>query len=148
MSGPENPATCQNIRSRQYLSGPQIFYAVIQNPGPNAQADVVVNTPFPCNTFFIVSRKGGTENNSLFFHLTKLNKSYTGVNVATVATGFEQWISMNTLPASGPNYLTIIKFKEKINQFFVDVGTEGGAGPITVACLSDDEISLTGGLYT
>jgi hypothetical protein len=143
-----DPATCQNLKSRDYLSGPLVFYALVQNNGPNGQADVQVNTPNPCNCFFIVSRKGGTEANSIFFHLTKLNKSYTTVNVATTASGFEQWISMNTLPASGTNYLTVIKFKEKINTFFLDIGFEGGAGPITIACVADDELSVNGGLYT
>lgn len=143
-----NDSTCSTIKSRQYLSGPQIFYAQVQNPGPNGQADVVVNTPFPVNSFFIVSRKGGTEANSVFFHLTKLNKNYTTVNVASTATGLEQWISMNTLPASGPNYLSVIRFKEKMNQFFLDIGFEGGSGPITIACVADDELQVTGGLYT
>lgn len=142
-----NDAQCNGLKARQYLSGPQIFFAAVAATALG-QADVVVNVPFPANCFFVVSRKGGTENNSLFFHLTKLNKSYTTANVATVATGAEQWISMNTLPATGPNYLTVIRFREKINQFFLDIGAEGGAGPITIACVADDELQVNGGLYT
>jgi hypothetical protein len=136
------------LRSRTYLSGPEIFYAIIQNPGPNGQADVLVNLPFPCNSFFIVSRKGGTEANSIFFHLTKLNKLYATPNVASTMVGTEQWISLNSLPSTGPNYLTVIRFREKILQFYLDVGVEGGAGPLSVGCLADDEMTISGGLYT
>jgi len=143
-----NDATCNPLRSRQYLSGPLVQFVTVQNNGPNGQGDIQVNLANPCNSFMIVSRKGGTENNSIFFHLTKLNKNYTGVNVASTATGTEQWFSMNTLPATGPNYLSFIRFKETIMTFFLDIGFEGGAGPITIACFADDELSVNGGLYT
>lgn len=149
MSDPNvpDPAQCVTQKARQYLSGPQVFFAQVAAT-TNGQGDVVVKTPFPCNAFMVVSRKGGTENNSIFFHLTPLNKTYTSANVASVATGFEQWISMNTLPATGPNFLSVIRFKELINQFYLDIGGEGGAGPITIACFTDDAMQVTGGLYT
>jgi hypothetical protein len=118
----------------------------IQNNGPNAQGDVLLQPSFPFNSIFIVSRKGGTEASSCFFHFAKLNKNYTAA--AITQTGFEQWIGMNTNPASGPNYLTVIRFKEKVLTAFVDVGFEGGAGPITFACVADDDVEVTGGLYT
>jgi hypothetical protein len=143
---PEAPCSPEPVRSRQTPSGPQIFFTTIQNAGPTAQADVPVLLPFPCNSFFITSVKGGTENSSCFFHLTKLQKTYTLAAIA--AQGTEPWISMNALPASGPMYRTVIRFKEKMMQFFLDIGFEGGAGPITIACVGDDAIQITGGLYT
>lgn len=136
------------VRSRMQPSGPQIFFVTVQSPGPNGQADVLVQLPFPCNSFFIVNRKSGTENTTIFFHLAKLGKSYSTANVASTATGLEQWISMNALPASGPVYLTVIRFKEKILQYFLDIGNEGGPGPITIANVADESMRLTGGLYT
>ncbi len=136
------------VRSRQTLSGPQICFIQIANNGPNGQADVPLVPAFPCNSFFIVSRKGGTETTTVFFHLTQLYKSYSTPNVATAATGQEQWISMTSAPATGPNYLTVIRFKEKILKAFLDIGFEGGAGLLTIACVADDDISISGGLYT
>lgn len=136
----------ESLRSRQTLSGPQIFYATIQNPGPNAQADVFVPLPFPCNSFFIVAVKGGTEASSVFFHLQKIQRLYAVAAIA--ANGNEGWISLNTNPAAGPQYRTVIRFKEKIMGFFLDIGFEGGAGPITIACVADNDIQVTGGLYT
>lgn len=144
---PQDPCV-PPTRARQTLSGPQIAYLTFQNNGPNGQADVPLNPPFPCNAFFIASRKGGTEATSIFFHLAKLNKTYAGANVATVATGFEQWISMTTAPATGPNYLAVIRFREKVLNAFLDFGFEGGAGPFTIACVADQDIEITGGLYT
>jgi hypothetical protein len=134
------------VRSRQQPSGPQIFFQTIQNAGPNAQADVLIQCPFPCNSFFISSVKGGTETSSVMFHLAKLGKNY--IAPAINAVGNEPWISLNINPAAGPIYRTVIRFKETILQFFLDIGFEGGAGPITIACVADDAIQITGGLYT
>lgn len=134
------------LRARQNLSGPQIFYATIQNVGPNAQADVTVALPFPCNSFFINSVKGGTEASSVFFHLAKIQRQYAAAAIS--ALGTEPWISLNTNPAGGPQYRTVIRFREKILQFFLDIGFEGGAGPLTISCVADLDVQVTGGLYT
>ncbi len=143
---PKPECNPEPLRSRMQPSGPQIFYFTFNNPGPNAQGDLLVQLPFPCNSFFMTSVKGGTEASSIFFHLTRLGKIYGGAAIAAV--GNEPWISLNTLPASGPNYRTVIRFKEKILQYFLDVGFEGGAGQITIANVGDDDLTITGGLYT
>lgn len=134
------------VRSRQSLSGPQIFFQTIQNNGPNAQGDVLVQCPFPCNSFFLSSVKGGTEASSVMFHLTRIGRIYAVAAIAAI--GNEPWISLNVNPASGPQYRGVIRFKEKILQFFLDIGFEGGAGPITIACVADEDVQITGGLYT
>jgi hypothetical protein len=92
--------------------------------------------------------KGGSEATSVFFHLNKLNKIYASPNVASSATGFEQWISMSSIPATGPIYRTVIRFREKVLQAFLDIGFEGGATVLTLACIADDDMVVTGGLYT
>jgi len=136
----------QQLRSRQTLSGPQIFFFTFNNVGPNATGDNLVQLPFPCQSFFISSVKGTTEASSVFFHLAKLLKTYASPTI--VATGNEPWITLNTNPATGPNYRTVIRFKEPILQYFLDVGVEGGAGLITIANVNDDAVQITGGLYT
>lgn len=143
---PKPECNPEPLRSRQQLSGPQIFYFTFNNTGPNATADLLVNLPFPCNSFFLTSVKGGTEASSVMFHLSKIGRVYAAA--AITALGTEPWISLNANPASGPIYRTVIRFKEKINQFFLDVGVEGGAGFITLACVGDNDLQVTGGLYT
>lgn len=133
------------VRSRQFLSGPDIAFIPVQG-GVNAVADIPVNLPFPCNAFFVSAVKTGTEASSIMFHLTKIFKNYAAA--AITATGTEPWISMTTLPAAGPIYRTVIRFKEPILQFFLDIGAEGGANTqITIAAVRDDSFQLNGGLY-
>lgn len=143
---PLAPCSPEPVRSRQQPPGPQIFYATFQNPGPNAQADVQLILPFPCNSFFLSAVKGGTEASSIFLHLAPIGRIYSAAAIA--ALGTEGWISLNTNPSTGPNYRTVVRFDEKVLIVYFDIGVEGGAGPLTVACVADDSIQITGGLYT
>lgn len=143
---PVSPCSNEPVRSRQQPPGPQIFFQTIQNPGPNAQADLLFTLPFPCNSFFLSAVKGGTEASSIFLHLVPIGRIYTAAAIA--ALGTEPWISLNTNPSTGPQYRTVVRFNEKILQVYFDVGVEGGAGPLTVACVADDSLQITGGLYT
>jgi hypothetical protein len=140
-----------SIQSRPYLSGPQIAFMHISSRGVGgASADVLVSLPFPCNSFFLVAEgSGGTPAgaNTVFFHLKALNKNYVGNSITE--TGFEDWIAMTAAQLSGVNYRTFIRFKEKINQFYLDIGQEGGAKTdLVIACCADDAIVVSGGMWT
>ncbi len=134
------------IRSRGYVSGPDIVFINLTGGNPNAIGDVLVYLPMPCNSFFVSSVQAGREASSLMFHLTTIGRNYTTPAIA--ALGTEPWISLTTLPAAGPIYRTVIRFKEPILQFYVDIGAEGGVNTkFTLACVRDDNLLITGGLY-
>lgn len=140
-----------NTRSRQYTSGPQItpltfdFRALI---GGNL-FDIPVSLPFPCNCFFLASISQGGESNSLVMYFNKLNYKQ-GTSFVTNWQGLEQVFYFNVgQQAAGQNYRSVIRFKEPVTQFFLAIGTENGSGQrFTIFATNDDELELSGGLYT
>jgi hypothetical protein len=138
------------IRSRQSLSGPQIFFLLADFVGLIGGSiwDVPITLPFPCNTFFIASIRSGDEANSVAMYFQPLNRprgsAFTSLN------GTEQIFYLNTTNiVTGPFYRSVIKFKESVTQFFLAIGTEnGGASRYTIGCTNDKELKLTGGIYT
>lgn len=143
-------STCPpTIRSRQYLSGPGVnFIPIVGQPIGGAQYDLLVQLPQPSNVFFIASTKHIT--NTLMLSLTPTGKSNPlGISALTFL-GTESWFPMSTAQqVGGSNYLTVLKFKEKVNQIYLSMGTEsGGQNFLTLACLTDDDLSIVGGLYT
>ena len=134
---------------RQLGNGPQIYFAPVAGQAiGGALADIYVQLPFQCKVFFIASIK--TPQNSVFFHLTPLGKNYAGGNIIT-PNGTEDWISMTSqIVATGaPYYLTVLKFKNPIQAFYVDSGNENGQpNAFTIACLKDeDALDISGGPY-
>lgn len=139
-----------NLRSRPYVGGPQFVFVgpIVGQAVGGADADVHIVLPFPCRYFTIASIL--TPQNSVFFHLKQLNKTY-GSN-AIVPTGKEQWISMTAqnVTTAAPYYLTEITLGTPIQDFYLDTGHEnGGANTITLLCAAEpDAITLRGGAYT
>jgi hypothetical protein len=137
------------IRSRQSLSGPQIFFLTFdftQAIGGNIW-DVPFALPFPCNTFFISSVKGGDEINSLILYFKALG--YPLNFPFTTLKGNEQIYYLNSVLTTGPVYRTVLRFKDPVLNFFLAIGTENGhASRYTIGCTNDDELELTGGIYT
>jgi hypothetical protein len=137
------------LRARNYVSGPQIFF--LHNKFPTvggAQFDVQFNLPYPCNSFFLVSTSQPTD--TLFLSLKPTGRNNPGgVLAAIVPLGTEEWFQMTAVPASGPNYFGMFRFKEPIQTIFLSAGTESGnASTITLACVADDALIVTGGVYT
>lgn len=134
------------IRSRQYLSGPQINFLPVVGSGPSqSQFDLRFQLAVPCNVFFIVS--DAVQLSSKFLSLLPTNK--TNAAGAIVINGTEQWFALNALQSGGPNYWTVLKFKEKTNLIYLSIGGEvASTNRFMLACMQDDELFVSGGMYT
>lgn len=137
--------------SRQAVSGPHIFFALVDKAGVIGGNfwDIPVVLPFPCNTFFLCSVKAGDEANSIVMYLQSLNKPrgflFTSLN------GNEPLFYLNTtnIILAGPVYRGVIRFREAITSFFVAIGSENGElSRYCIGCSNDDELNLRGGIYT
>ncbi len=135
--------------SRQQPSGPQVFPLIIDKTGVFGGNffDIPVALPFPCNTFFIASVQSGDEANSIIMYFNALN--YPRGFPMTTLNGNEQIFWLTSFDAIGPLYRTVIRFKEKITNFFVAIGSENGhLSRYCIFCTNDDELSVRGGIYT
>lgn len=138
------------IRSRQYLSGPTIFWALVSKLGVvgGNYWDIPISLPFPCNTFFIGSIKEGDEANSLYMSFMPTNKP-RGTSFATL-TGQEQIFPLNPaqLLLSAPHYYGVLKFKEASNLVYFHMGQENGElSQYSIGCVVGTDFDIKGGLY-
>lgn len=145
-------AECQTpfIRSRQYLSGPTIFWAVVDKTGVIGGNfwDIPVQLPFPCNTFFIGSIRSGDEANSLWMSFMPTNKPRGAL--FTAMTGQEQVFPLNgsQLILAAPHTYCVLRFKDVQNTVYFHMGSENGAlSRYSVACAQGFDINIRGGLY-
>jgi hypothetical protein len=141
---PSNDPCNNTLRSRQYLSGPQIFWLHITGSAI-ATFDNLFYLGQPCNTFFISSLN---KNASTIFLATKLvGRTNPSAIVSITPIGTEEWFPMSaaSMGVTGPNFLTVLRFKETVNQLYMALGAEGGVSTWTIACLQDDEVSVSGG---
>ena len=147
---PDPNACTPNLRARMQTSGPQIYWAHVHKTAlGGAKADILVPLGFPCNAFALVNALNALGQNSIFFHLRPLNKTYTGNG--TNAIGTEEWIPLTNFPSGSTQPLWgILRFREKITQFYLDIGQEAGGGDfdITIACFNDDTVMFVGGQFT
>jgi hypothetical protein len=99
----------------------------------------------PCNTFFLVSQNHNTS--TLFLATKPVGRFGNGVLASITPNGTEEWYPMtaSSFGVTGPNYLTVLRFKDSINQLYMALGAEGGATNWTLACLQDDIASVNGG---
>lgn len=144
-------STCQtpSVRSRQYLSGPQIFWLVLSKQGVIGGSfwDILVQLPFPCTTFFIGSVVAGDEANSLWMSFIPLNKPRG--TPFTSMTGQEQVFPLigNQL-VIGPHYYSVLRFKQPSNLVYFHMGSENGhLSRYSIGCLVDRDLQISGGLY-
>jgi hypothetical protein len=111
-------------------------------PGTSPVADVLVQLPAKYKHFIVVSVLTLAANNSLYFHLSKLNKAYPLGDSAIHNDGKEQWFAMFTRTAGGGTIGSILlKFQQPVNQFYLDAGFEVGGGTawdVMIACFNDD----------
>jgi hypothetical protein len=143
------PGVCPPpLRSRPYVSGPQIFFLhfAFQTIG-GAQFDQRFNLPFPCNSFFLVSINKTA--NSLFLHLTPTNRSNPTGSATVTVLGNEEWFPMTALQLASTNYWAAIRFKDPIQIMYLSGGSETGTSTIlTLACVADDTLIVNGGMWT
>jgi hypothetical protein len=133
--------------ARQYLSGPQITYIHYDGHAliGGAIFDILFNLAFPCNVFFLVGNN--QPGDTIYLSLKPTNKPRPG-SAAVPVLGNEEWFPMTALglAVTGPNVLSVIRFKEPVNQIYLSHGTEGGLGPVlTFACVNDPNFTLNGG---
>lgn len=110
-------------------------------PGTTSVADYVVNLPKAYKKFMLVSISPTSLNNSLYFHLNPIGNQYTDTGITP--SGRETWFSMKVPSASGDTtYVQALKFAKPVNQFYLDVGYEDGAGSsptvLTIMCWDED----------
>jgi hypothetical protein len=134
-------ADCK-LRSRTYLSGPRIYFLHTTGQA-TVLFDQLQQLPFPCNTFFIVSNNHVAT--TLYLATKPTNRSGAGATITP--NGTEEWFPMTAGSGgvTGSNYLSVIRFKETLNQIFLSIGAEGGATTYTIACMQDDEVQIQGG---
>lgn len=150
---PDNPVE-PPLRSRMYVSGPQIYWIVVDKVGVIGGEfyDILTLLPAPCNTFFIGSIRAGDESNSILMSLVPL-----GLPRGFAFSGFrgtEQvwYLTANpqVLPGlQGPHYYSVLHFHETFNQVYFHIGAENGnLSRYSIACLNTDEsFSIHGGIY-
>ena len=137
------------MTSRQQLSGPQIGFIIVDKVGliGGDLFDIPVVAPFPCNTFFVASIRGGDEGNTLIMYFNKLG--YPQGTDFTTLKGSEQIFYFFSTLTLGPFYRSVLRFSQPVTNFFVALGTENGnASRYCIACTNDDEMTLRGGIYT
>lgn len=136
------------IRSKPYVSGPNVFFLhIVGQVVGGAQFDLPFKLPFPCNTFFMASTAQVT--NSLFLSLMPTRRNNQTGSGAITMLGSEEWFPMNAVPLAGTNYWAMLRFSDPTQQIYISMGTESGAPNIvTIACVADDALQMSGGIWT
>lgn len=143
------------IKSRQYPSPDDIYYLTFRNVGHigGFQFDLYFQLPILANAFFLVNDTVPT--NTKYIHFKPMNRGNPSGSAGYTPDGSEQWFAMNALsfsiggPVGGPNYNTFIRFKNPVNYLYLSTGTEsGGGGNITIACVANDALIVSGGAWT
>lgn len=108
-----------------------------------AKGDIPVVFDFPVRKIWVASKDGAHLSDSLYFHLSRLGKTYPGGN-SIVPVGNENWFDITLYAVSGQVFLgKVIEFAKPISRGFLDIGQEAGGTDyfITIAG-SNDVISV------
>jgi hypothetical protein len=130
-----------SLQSRGYVS-PVVSFVTIQKPNNTADADVLLQLPFPARQIICVSRTAAENTNTIFLHFIQLNKNYAGGN-AILPVGNEQWLPIGAgvfsaaFSCIGSGW--IFKQPLPVQNLYLDMGQESGgtAGPVTFAISND-----------
>lgn len=123
------------------------FITVQAKPVPGAApvGDFVINLPKAFRKFFIVSCTNSANNNSKYLHLSPIGKHYPTGSPGITPDGSEQWFNMNQVTGANQTQgANIIKFKEPVQQIYLDFGFETGGGTpyqFTICC-TDEGVSF------
>lgn len=109
-----------------------------------AKPDVPVNFAYPVSKIWIASKDHVHLSDSLYFHLSKLNKTYPGGN-AIDPDGSEQWFDMTFSAAGGLTFFgKVLHFRTPIIGGYFDIGHEAGGTDYNIMVAgSDDVIELS-----
>lgn len=136
-------------RSRTYLSGPEIFWLIVDKVGVVGGSfwDIPFQLPFPCNTFFIGAIKTGDEANSIMMSFILQNKP-RGFSFSNL-TGTEQLFPMTSSNlAIGPHLYSVLTFKEPSQLVYFNIGSENGnLSRYSIGCVGSTGFKIKGGLY-
>lgn len=149
---PDNPVE-PPLRSRMFVSGPQIYWVVVDKVGVIGGEfyDILTALPAPCNTFFIGSVLNGAESNSILMSLAPLGlpRGFAFSNFRGTEQVWYLTANPQVLFPNGPHYYSVIHLSMPVNQVYFHIGAENGTlARYSIACmLTDEQFSIHGGLY-
>jgi hypothetical protein len=141
------PQPCENGNQR-ILGGSDLRFVTLVVPPGFAVGDVQVDFPFRPKFLSVVACDGAHLNDTLFFHLLPLGKTYNGL--AITQTGSENWLPLSPIGSNISKVGAFIRFKNPMPQtVYFDIGHEAGGGVqyfITLA-ISTDDLELYGSAF-
>lgn len=108
------------------VGGVKIDYQLVRKIAlGGAKGDVPVTFNFPVTQIWIASKDGGHLVDSLFFHFSKMGKTYTG-NAVTL-DGSEQMFDMTYTPANGNSFFgKMLRFRVPFTSGYFEIGQDAG----------------------